>query len=97
MARLAVQVGGLNIIHHNGVCVMLVLSRKQNESIVIGGSKGFESRMKLTVIGIKGRTVKLGIEVANDVPVHRLEIWERINVGCLPTPATYGGEMIAMQ
>lgn len=63
---------------------MLVLSRKSNESIVIGGSSGVERLMKLTVLGIRGRTVKLGIEVANEIPVHRWEVWERIRAGTPP-------------
>jgi len=57
---------------------MLVLSRKSNESIVIGAANGIERLMKLTVIGVRGGTVKLGIEVPDNIPVHRLEVWERI-------------------
>jgi carbon storage regulator CsrA len=63
---------------------MLVLSRKSNESIVIGGSSGFERLLKLTVIGVAGETVKLGIEVADDIPVHSWEVWERIRAGAMP-------------
>jgi carbon storage regulator CsrA len=37
--------------------------------------------MKVTVLGVKGSRVKLGFEVDPSVPVHRGEIWERINVG----------------
>jgi len=63
---------------------MLVLSRKNNESIVIGPSRGFERLLKLTVIRIRGGTVKLGIEAADDIPVHRWEVWQRICAGALP-------------
>jgi carbon storage regulator len=57
---------------------MLVLSRKSRESVVIGGSDGFHRLLKVTVLGIKGANVKLGFEVDPDVPVHRSEVWERI-------------------
>ena len=58
---------------------MLVLSRKNRESVVIGGSDGIHRLMKVTVLGIQGANVKLGFEVDPDVPVHRSEVWERIN------------------
>jgi carbon storage regulator CsrA len=56
----------------------LVLSRKSQESVVLGGYGGFERMLKVTVLGIKGRRVILGFEVDADVPVHRLEVWERL-------------------
>lgn len=58
---------------------MLVLSRKSRESVVVGGSDGFHRLLKVTVLGIHGMNVKLGFEVDPDVPVHRSEVWERIN------------------
>ena len=58
---------------------MLVLSRKSQESVVIGGSDGLHRLLKVTVLGIRGTNVKLGFEVDSDVPVHRSEVWERIN------------------
>ena len=58
---------------------MLVLSRKNQESVVIGGADGFRRLMKVTVLAIKGTNVKLGFEVDPDVPVNRSEVWERIN------------------
>jgi carbon storage regulator len=57
---------------------MLVLSRKNRESVVIGGDDGVHRLLKVTVLGIQGTHVKLGFEVAADVPVHRAEVWERI-------------------
>ena len=50
---------------------MLVLSRKSEESVVVGGSDGFEHLLKVTVLEIKGEEVRLGFEVNKDVPVHR--------------------------
>ncbi len=58
---------------------MLVLSRKSRESVVIGGSDGLNRLMKVTVLDIRGANVRLGFEVDASVPVHRLEVWERIN------------------
>jgi carbon storage regulator CsrA len=57
---------------------MLVLSRKSDETVVIGGSVGFERMIKVTVVGIKKGHVRLGFEADADVPVHRLEVWEQI-------------------
>jgi carbon storage regulator len=57
---------------------MLVLSRKNRESVVIGGADGFCRLFKVTVLDIRGSHVRLGFEVDADVPVHRSEVWERI-------------------
>jgi carbon storage regulator len=58
---------------------MLILSRKNRESVVIGGTDGLHRLLKVTVLGIEGTHVKLGFEVDADVPVHRSEVWDRIN------------------
>ncbi len=47
---------------------MLVLSRKQNQSVWIAG------RIKITVIKVRGTQVRLGIEAAHDIPVLRSEL-----------------------
>ena len=60
---------------------MLVLSRKCRETVVVGGSDGFRRLLKVTVLGMKGGNVKLGFEADPDVPVHRLEVWQRIKAG----------------
>jgi carbon storage regulator len=57
---------------------MLVLTRKSQETVVIGGADGCECLLKVTVLRIKGDSVVLGFDAADDVPVHRLEVWERI-------------------
>jgi carbon storage regulator len=57
---------------------MLVLSRKSQESVVIGGADGVHRLMKVTVLDIQGRSVRLGFEVDAEVPIHRSEVWERI-------------------
>jgi len=67
---------------------MLVLSRKRQEVVVVGGSEVFGPLLKITVLEIKGATVRLGFEVPADVPVHRLEVWERICASARPDSPT---------
>jgi len=57
---------------------MLVLTRKMQESVVVGGCKGFELMLTVTVLEIEGGKVRLGFAVDKDVPVHRWEVWQRI-------------------
>ncbi len=57
---------------------MLVLSRKKQESVVVGGVDGFQRLLRVKVLEIRGANVKLGFEVDADVPIHRAEVWERI-------------------
>lgn len=58
---------------------MLVLSRKRQESVVVGGADGFHRLLRVTVLGIQGTNVKLGFDVDPSIPIHRSEVWERIN------------------
>ena len=58
---------------------MLVLSRRSRQAVVIGGADGLHRLLKVTVLEIRGTQVRLGFEVDADIPVHRLEVWERIN------------------
>lgn len=51
---------------------MLILTRKLGESITIGDD------IKVSVLGIRGRQVRLGIEAPMKVVVHREEIYVRI-------------------
>jgi carbon storage regulator CsrA len=67
---------------------MLVLSRKSREAVVVGGTDGFERLLKVTVLQIQGSSVKLGFEVDSAVPVHRMEVWERIQAGGATDPLT---------
>lgn len=57
---------------------MLVLTRKPEESVVIGRTHSLEHMLKITVLGIRGRKVRLGFEASADFLVHRWEVWERI-------------------
>ena len=51
---------------------MLALSRKANESIVIGND------IEVTILEIKGDQVKLGITAPKSVPVYREEVYAQI-------------------
>jgi carbon storage regulator len=51
---------------------MLILSRKPGESIVIDG------RIVVTIVRLEGEMVKVGIEAAREVPVHRQEVYDEI-------------------
>jgi carbon storage regulator CsrA len=65
------------------VLSMLILTRKCQEVVVVCGSSGFEPVLKVTVVAIKNGKVRLGFEATDDVPVHRLEVWERIRTSAL--------------
>jgi carbon storage regulator len=67
---------------------MLVLSRKNQESVVVGADDGLGSRMKVTVLEIGRGRVRLGFEVNKDVPVHREEVWERLRTSRPRDPPT---------
>lgn len=51
---------------------MLVLTRKVDESIMIG------DMVEVKVLGIDGSSIKLGIQAPREVPVHRKEVYEEI-------------------
>jgi carbon storage regulator CsrA len=57
---------------------MLVLTRKTDECIAVGGTSGFEHLLKITVLGVGKGGVRLGFEVDPSVPVHRWEVWQQI-------------------
>jgi carbon storage regulator len=54
------------------IVVMLVLSRKKNESIVINND------ITIVVVEIRGDKVRLGVEAPKEVPVHRREVYDAI-------------------
>lgn len=54
---------------------MLILTRRISETLIIG--KG-EDAIRVRVLGVNGAQVRLGIEAPKEVPVHREEVFERI-------------------
>jgi carbon storage regulator len=57
----------------SGGLVMLVLSRKENEQLVIA------NEIVVTVVEIRGDKVRLGIEADAKIPVHRREIQDLVD------------------
>jgi carbon storage regulator len=51
---------------------MLILTRRVGESVMIGND------VTVTILGVKGNQVRVGINAPKDVAVHREEIYERI-------------------
>ena len=67
---------------------MLVLTRKSQESVVVGGSAGREPMLKVTVLEISKGKVRLGFEAGKEVLVHRWELWVRMQEGEPAAPGT---------
>jgi len=51
---------------------MLILTRRCSETIMIGDNT------KITILGIKGSQVRIGIDAPKEVSVHRSEVYHRI-------------------
>jgi carbon storage regulator len=63
--------------------VMLILTRRVNESVMIGDD------VRVTVLGVKNGQVRIGITAPKSIAVHRQEVYERIRSGqSCPSPAT---------
>ena len=57
---------------------MLVLTRKNRESVVVLNGEAGEMLLKIMVLDIEGGRVKLGFEAEQRLPIHRQEVYERI-------------------
>jgi len=60
---------------------MLVLTRKNRESVVIGRPEDNQVVLQITVLDIEGGRVRLGFEADQKMPIHRREVWDRISNG----------------
>ena len=58
---------------------MLVLSRKCGDAVAVGEADNCKRAVKVTVLEIGNSYIKLGFEGPRDTPIHRWEVWERIN------------------
>ncbi len=66
---------------------MLILTRRVGETLMIG------DEVTVTVLGVKGNQVRIGVNAPKEVAVHREEIYERIRrerEG--DSPGNYGNE-----
>lgn len=54
---------------------MLILTRKRGSTIIIGDD------IRITIVDVSGDQIKLGIDAPRDIPVHREEVYDRIQAG----------------
>ena len=72
---------------------MLILTRRVGETVMIG------NEVTVTILGVKGNQVRVGVNAPKDVAVHREEIYERIkreegqDPGAGNTLARIGGDV----
>lgn len=64
---------------------MLILTRRIDESVMIGDD------ISITVLGVKGNQVRLGVNAPRDVGVHREEVYQKINNAEQPESASTAG------
>jgi carbon storage regulator len=62
--------------------IMLILTRRVGETVMIGND------VTVTVLGVKGNQVRVGINAPKNVAVHREEVFERLKKGQTPSDGT---------
>lgn len=58
---------------------MLIMTRRTGETLVIG-----DNEITLTVLGVKGNQVRIGVDAPKDVSIHRQEIYQSIKANNEP-------------
>ncbi len=64
---------------------MLILTRRVGETLMIGDD------VTVTVLGVKGNQVRIGVNAPKDVAVHREEIYDRIKQEQVQEPSSSSG------
>jgi len=54
---------------------LLILTRRIGEAVVIG-----DNEINFTILGVKGNQVRLGLTASENIPIHREEIYRRIQL-----------------
>ncbi len=66
---------------------MLILTRRVGESLMVGDD------VTITVLGVKGNQVRIGVNAPKDVGVHREEIYQRIQKEKLAKLSSFESDM----
>jgi len=61
---------------------MLILTRRVGETVMVGND------VSVTIVGVRGNQIRIGINAPKHVPVHRKEVYERIQHEPLPQRLT---------
>lgn len=67
---------------------MLVITRKKEQSIMIGSGDHGQQLIRVMVGEVQGGMVKLCFEAGRDVPIHRAEVWHHLQQERQHAPAT---------